>query len=203
MLLSLIQCCFHCGSIFIIDLLAVKFLQEFSEVYNEDQVLPIFPSTTKWTSHGRAFKALYEGYQAHIGALTVFYKKRKEPKGLGIFLAITLEIFIITYATQFIQSHTSSELSCPSRQRAALFGRCQDLQPSNQVKLENLQAGETKWFKEENFDDMVRKTQQQRLSLSPSARLQSADTSFGWERYATNVFKKFLSAFIVQFDDAF
>ena len=99
MLLSLIQCCFHCGSIFIIDLLAVKFLQEFSEVYNENQVLPILPSTTKWTSHGRAFKALYEGYQAHIGALTVCYKKRKEPKRLGIFLAITLEIFIASLPT--------------------------------------------------------------------------------------------------------
>ena len=69
--------------------------------------------------------------------------------------------------------------------------------------MENLRAGETKWFKEENFDDMVRKAQQQTLSLPPSARLRSADTSFGWERYVTDVFEKFLSAFIVQLDDAF
>ena len=38
-------------------------------------------------------------------------------------------------------------------------------------KLENLRAGETKWFKEEIFDDMVHKAQQQTLSLPPSARL--------------------------------
>ena len=70
-------------------------------------------------------------------------------------------------------------------------------------KLENLTAGETKWFKEENVDDMVCKAQQQTLSLPSSARLRSADTSFGWEHYVTDVLEKFLSAFIEQLDVAF
>ena len=70
-------------------------------------------------------------------------------------------------------------------------------------ELQNLMAGETKWFKEENFDDMVCKAQQQTLSLSPSARLWSANTSFGWEYYVTDVFEKFLSTFIEQLDVAF
>ena len=70
-------------------------------------------------------------------------------------------------------------------------------------KLENLNADETKWIKEETFDDMVHKVQQQTLSLPPSARLRSADTSFGWEHYANDVFKKLLSAFIVQLYDVF
>ena len=60
-----------------------------------------------------------------------------------------------------------------------------------------------KWFKEENFDGKVCKVQQQMLSLPSSARLRSADTSFGWEHDVTDVFKKFLSAFIVQLDVAF
>ena len=38
-------------------------------------------------------------------------------------------------------------------------------------KLENLRAGETKWLKEENLDDMVHRVQQQMLRLSPCARL--------------------------------
>ena len=74
--------------------LAVNFLQEFAEAYNGNQVLPVCPSTTRWTSHGRACKALYEGYQAQIGALTMCYNERKEPKALGIFMVVTLEIFI-------------------------------------------------------------------------------------------------------------
>ena len=50
---------------------------------------------------------------------------------------------------------------------------------------------------------MIRKAQQQTLSLPASARLWSADTSFGWEYYVTCVFKKVLSAVIVQLDNAF
>ena len=50
---------------------------------------------------------------------------------------------------------------------------------------------------------MVCKVQQQTLSLRPIARLQSADTSFEWERYVTDVFEKFLSAFMLELDDAF
>ena len=64
-------------------------------------------------------------------------------------------------------------------------------------------AGKTKWFKEENFDDMVCKAQQQTLGLPSSARLQSADTSFGWEHYVTDVFEKFLSGFLEQSDVPF
>ena len=44
--------------------LAVNFLQEFGKAYNENQALPVCPSTTRCTSHGRACKTLYEGYQA-------------------------------------------------------------------------------------------------------------------------------------------
>ena len=50
---------------------------------------------------------------------------------------------------------------------------------------------------------MVSKVQQQTLSLRPIASLQSADTSFEWERYVTDVFEKFLSAFMLELDDAF
>ena len=35
-------------------------------------------------------------------------------------------------------------------------------------KLENLRAGESKWFKEENFDDMVCKAQQQTANSKKS-----------------------------------
>ena len=34
-------------------------------------------------------------------------------------------------------------------------------------------------------------------------RLSSADASFGWKHCTTDVFKKFLSAFVVQLDNAF
>ena len=43
---------------------------------------------------------MYEGYQAQIGALTMCYNERKEPKALGIFMAITSEILIASLLMQ-------------------------------------------------------------------------------------------------------
>ena len=185
--------------------LAVNFLQEFAEVYNENQALPVCPSATRWTSHGRACKALYEDYRAQIGALTVCYNERKEPEALGIFMAITSEIFTASIlmlrdvfkaiAPPNLVLQTGNEQLCLTDVITYVL--------LTRSKLENLMAGEMKWFKEENFDDMACKAQQQTLSLPPSVRLWSADTSFRWEHYVTDVFKKLLSGFIEQLDVAF
>ena len=185
--------------------LAVNFLQEFAEAYNENQVLPVCPSTARWTSHGRACKALYEGSQAQIGALTMCYNERKEPEALGIFMAITSEIFItsLLMLRDVFKVIAPLNLVLQTRNKQLCLTDVKTYVHLTRSKLENLRAGKTKWFKEKNFNDMVCKAQQQMLSLPPSARLQSTDTSFGWEHYVTDVFEKFLSAFIVQLDDAF
>ena len=184
--------------------LAVNFLQEFAEAYNKNQALHACPSTTRWTSKGRASKALYEGYQAQIAALTMYYE-RTEPEALGIFMAITSEILIASLLMQRYVFETIAPLNLvlQTGNKQLCLTDVKTYVHLTRSKLENLRTGETKWFKEEKFDDMVHKAQQQKLSLPQSARLQSADTSFGWECYVTNVFEKFLSAFIVQLDDAF
>ena len=61
---------------------------------SKNQAIPVFSSTIRWISHGKSCKTLYEDYQAQIGAPTVCYNERKELKAQGIFMAITLEIFI-------------------------------------------------------------------------------------------------------------
>ena len=185
--------------------LAVNFLQEFAEAYNKNQALPACPSTTRWTSKGRASKALYEGYQTQIAALTMYYNDRTEPEALGIFMAITSEILITSLLMQRYVFETIAPLNLVLQTgiKQLCLTDFKTYVHLTRSKLENLRTGETKWFKEEKFDDMVHKAQQQKLSLPQSARLRSADTSFGWECYVTNVFEKFLSAFIVQLDDAF
>ena len=131
--------------------LAVNFLQEFAEAYNENQALPVCPSTIRWTSHGRACKTLYEGYQAQIGALTVCYNKRKEPEALSIFIAITSEIFITSLLMLYdvfkviapltLVLQTGNEQLCLTDVKTCVH--------VTRLKLESLTAGEMKWFKEE------------------------------------------------------
>ena len=76
--------------------LAVNFFQEIADAYNENQTLPVCPSTTRWASHGRACKALYEGYQMQLSALNVCFNEQCKPEALGIFMSITSNIFIAT-----------------------------------------------------------------------------------------------------------
>ena len=185
--------------------LAVNFLQEFAEAYNENQVLPVCPSTARWTSHGRACKALYDCYQAQIGALTMCYNDRKEPEALGIFMVITSEIFITSLLILWdvLKAIAHLNLVLQTGNKQLCLTDVKTYVHLTRSKFENLRAAKTKWFKEENFYDMVCKAQQQTLSLPPSTRLRSADARFGWEHYVTDVFEKFLSAFIVQLDSAF
>ena len=133
------------------------------------------------------------------------YNKRKDPEVLGIFIAITSEIFIasLLMPRNAFEAIAPLNLVLQTGNKQLCLTDVKTYVHVTRSELENLRAGETKWFKEKNFDDMVCKTQQQTLSLPPSARLRSADTSLGWEHYVTAVFKKFLSEFIVQLDVAF
>ena len=150
--------------------LAVNFLQEFAEAYNKNQALPACPSTTRWTSKGRASKALYEGYQTQIAALTMYYNDRTEPEALGIFMAITSEILITSLLMQryVFETITPLNLVLQTGNKQLCLTDFKTYVHLTRSKLENLRTGEMKWFKEEKFDDMVHKAQQQKLSKSPS-----------------------------------
>ena len=102
-------------------------------------------------------------------ALTMSYNKRKEPEALGIFMAITSEICIAS----LLMLRDVFEAIAPPNLVLQTDNKelCLTYVSLTMSKLENLRAGETKWFKEENFDDMVGKALQQTLSLPPSARL--------------------------------
>ena len=117
---------------------------------------------------------MYEGYQAQIGALTVCNNERKEPEALGILMVITSEIFIASLLLLHDVFETIAPLNLLlqiGNEQLCLTDVKTYALHLTRSKLENLRAGETKWFKEENFDDMFHKVQQQMLSLPPIARL--------------------------------
>ena len=129
--------------------LAFNFLQEFGEACNENQALPVCPSTTRWTSHGRACKALYEGSQAQIGALTVCYNERKEPEELCIFMGITPEIFIASLLMlhNVFKAIPPLSLVLQTGKEQLCLTDIKTYIHLTRSKLENLVAGEMKCFK--------------------------------------------------------
>ena len=93
---------------------------------------------------------------------------------MGILMVITSEIFIASLLLLHDVFETIAPLNLLlqiGNEQLCLTDVKTYVLHLTRSKLESLRAGETKWFKEENFDDMVHKVQQQMLSLPPIARL--------------------------------
>ena len=76
--------------------LALNFLKEAADAYEEHIITPVFPSATRWTYHGRACKAVYDGYQQLLVALSVALNERREPEAMGLFAVLAEEEFLAT-----------------------------------------------------------------------------------------------------------
>ena len=68
--------------------LALNFLKEAVDAYGEHVIAPVCSSVTRWTTHGRAWKAAYDAYQQLLVALSVALNERREPKAVDLFAAL-------------------------------------------------------------------------------------------------------------------
>ena len=64
--------------------LAVDFLKNAAEVYEEFHVNPVSPSVTSGTAHGRVWRSLCYGYKQILSPLSTRVNETKEPDALGI-----------------------------------------------------------------------------------------------------------------------
>ena len=76
--------------------LAINFLKEAADAYERHFITPVCPSVTRWTAHGRACKAVYDGYQQLLVTLSVALNERWEPEAMGLFAALAEEEFLAT-----------------------------------------------------------------------------------------------------------
>ena len=76
--------------------LALHFLKEAVDAYEEHIITPVCPSITRWTAHERARKAVYDGYQQLLVTLSVALNERWEPEAMGLFAALVKEEFLAT-----------------------------------------------------------------------------------------------------------
>ena len=49
--------------------------------------MPVCPNVTRWRAHGSPCKAVYDGYQQLLVALSVALNERWEPEAVGLFAA--------------------------------------------------------------------------------------------------------------------
>ena len=58
--------------------LAINFFKNTADAYEECQVTPVSPGTTKWNAHDRACKSLCDGHKQILSALSICVNKRKD-----------------------------------------------------------------------------------------------------------------------------
>ena len=71
--------------------LALNFLKEASNAYEEHISMPVCPSVTRCTAYRRTFKAVYYGYEQLLVALAIVLNERWEPEAMGLFAALVKE----------------------------------------------------------------------------------------------------------------
>ena len=72
------------------------FIENTAEVFQEDSVVPVCPSITRWTAHDRVCKSICNGYKQYLAALSVCVNEQIEPDAMGIFEQLSSPQFIST-----------------------------------------------------------------------------------------------------------
>ena len=76
--------------------LAMSFIKNAAEVFQEDSVVPLCPNVTRWTAHDRACKSIYNGYKQYFAALFVCVNERIEPDTMRVFEELSSPQFVST-----------------------------------------------------------------------------------------------------------
>ena len=75
--------------------LGMGFIENAAEVFQEDSIVPVYPSATRWTAHDRACKIICDGYKQYL-ASSFCVNERNEPDAMGIFEQLSSPQFIST-----------------------------------------------------------------------------------------------------------
>ena len=74
--------------------LAINFLKNPADEYEECHVTPESPKIARWTAHNRSCKSLCDGYKQILSAYSTCVSERKEPDAIGIFQEVSSKRFL-------------------------------------------------------------------------------------------------------------
>ena len=74
--------------------LAINFLKNAVDEYEECHVTPESPKIARWTAQNRSCKSLCDGYKQILSAYSTSVSERKEPDAIGIFQEVSSKRFL-------------------------------------------------------------------------------------------------------------
>ena len=185
--------------------LAKHLLQECAQIYGDlDTIVPVCPSTTRWTAHERACLAVYNSYQHFIQALATCYNERKEGEALGLFIQVTSSEIIATILMllDVFSAISPLVLSLQSSQSSICLSDIPTYVEKTVTQLDGiLNDTNRKYFTPENFARLQAIAQEISLSLPATSRLRHKP--FCFTSYNNKVYTKFVGDFKLELLEAF
>ena len=147
--------------------LAIQLLQECTEIYGDlgGSIVPICPSTTRWTAHEWACLALYKGYKPFLQVLSTCFNGCKEGEAFGLFIQANSCGIIITILMLL------DVLALQSSETGISLSDIPTYAEKSTPNLHMLLSGHHKYFTKEIFDEMQSIAEELMLSLPATSRL--------------------------------
>ena len=184
--------------------LALNFMKNAAEMYDEHAITPVCPSVTRWTAHDRACKSLCDGFQQNLAALSVCVNERKEPDALGVFNEITSPRFMATILMlrDVFSAVQPLNLTLQKGHGSLCLADLPFYLERTLNSLEKLISTPNRHhFTKENHDKMLEKSITQTESLPPSSRTRSRP--FDFDEFEAEVFLPFVNRFSEEVKEAF
>ena len=186
--------------------LAMNLLQECSEIYgNTSPVVPVCPSTTRWTVHHRACMVVFKNFQALLQASSTCYNERKEAEALGLFIQTVspCNISTILMLLEVFSAITPLTLCLQKSQEKICLADIPNHLETSSLKLNDVRTmKETrKFLTEQNFRELVQIAEEQTSSLPTASRLGAE--KFDFTEFSEELFPKFIGDFQAELNEAF
>ena len=186
--------------------LAMNLLQECSKIYgNISSVVPVCPSTTRWTAHDRACMVVIKNLQATLQALSTCYNERKEAEALGLFIQAVspYNISTILMLLEVLSAITPLTLCLQKSQNKICLADIPNHLETSSLKLNDVRTmTETrKFLTEQNFRELVQIAEEQTSSLPTTNRLRAE--KFDFTEFSEELLPKFIGDFQAELNEAF
>ena len=184
----------------------MNLLQECSEIYgNISSVVPVCPSTTRWTAHDRACMVVFKNFQAILQALSTCYNERKEAEALGLFIQAVspCNISTILMLLEVFSAITPLRLCLQKSQDKICLADIPNHLETSSLKLNDVRTmTETrKFLTEQNFRELVQIAEEQTSSLPTASRLHAE--KFDFTEFSEELFPQFIGDFQAGLNEAF
>ena len=184
----------------------MNLLQECSKIYgNISSVIPVCPSTTRWTAHDRACMVVFKNFQAILQALSTFYNERREAEVLGLFIQAVspCNISTILMLLEAFSTITPLILCLQKSQDKICLADIPNHLETSSLKLNDVRTMKetSKFLTEQNFRELVQIAEEQTSSLPTASCLRAEE--FDFTEFLEELFPKFIGDFQAELNEAF